>query len=1042
MSEHDTSVNQAKTELLRFLAEGRRRWRARAVVRGAVLGLAVAAASALVLLALGGVGLVPTDGRPLLRWVPLIALVATPAAAVAVAMLRAPTNATLALRAEEVIPELEHIPTVLLELSADHPYAPALTAHVATVLARETPGRLVGPALGRGPAVAAVLMVVTALGVFAQMGGPGAVWASWSVEPSASRLAAAPDAETPPAPAAADPLADLSVRVIPPAYTGLPPSDQPADGVISAMAGSRLELRGPAGSGAPGLHVALVRGEQSSSVPVGAVEDEGWSAGWRLAMGDRGLVVSAGTDGDRRERVIPLAPTPDPAPVVELLEPTRDYVLATGTGEVAFRARARDPHGIHDFRLTWVHTRGSGESFDFREGEATWSTSERTPDGVEGRLVLRLDDLELGPGEVLHLRAVATDANTVTGPGTGVSATRQIRVIREGDEMSVDALVGLPLELEQEPVLSQRMILLMTEELIASAAALGEAAFRREAGEIAGHQERLRNDVAEQIYSRATGAMETIDTHLGHDIEMPHIEEEPPPAPSGSRYGVASIFDPSVEEEPAHEDPAGHPPELHVDDPDPAGTQVGARAIGGAGRLEGGAGTIDELGHAHDSNPVLSVNRPLLAIHDAMWQAERELRVIDPTASVPHQQDALARLQAMRENTRVFPRGRVTVPPVDVGAARGTGEVDDADPVARSAGQERPTAAMWIARVETLLRDLDAGAEVPEVDALRGRLNALAIALLGDPAVAPEVVGAVARAAGRAGAAESAVERPEARARAIERTGTPTAPFTAAVRSDLLAALDLLAPGAGHRRSAEPGGWPSLPSSALAAGPAGPDDATRPASQSAPAAAPDPFVFATLRYESGNWDSAPLVPQNLIHSLALYTDLPVEPEGVVVDLSSPEIFHYPVLYLTGHLPVRFSAEEARNLERYVKRGGFVFMDDHNHDVDGAFHRTATAELERIFGAGALEPLPSDHEIYRSFFHFEDGPPTTSHELSGWGDGLIHPELFGVMVDGRIGVLYSNKDYSSEWSYHAVNKRFLGQDNTRFGVNVLLYALTR
>lgn len=46
------------------------------------------------------------------------------------------------------------------------------------------------------------------------------------------------------------------------------------------------------------------------------------------------------------------------------------------------------------------------------------------------------------------------------------------------------------------------------------------------------------------------------------------------------------------------------------------------------------------------------------------------------------------------------------------------------------------------------------------------------------------------------------------------------------------------------------------------------------------------------------------------------------------------------------------------------------------------------------------------------------------------------------MDGRIGVLYSNKDYSSEWSYHAVNKRFLAEDNTRFGVNVLLHALTR
>src|SRR5690606_40324261 len=121
---------------------------------------------------------------------------------------------------------------------------------------------------------------------------------------------------------------------------------------------------------------------------------------------------------------------------------------------------------------------------------------------------------------------------------------------------------------------------------------------------------------------------------------------------------------------------------------------------------------------------------------------------------------------------------------------------------------------------------------------------------------------------------------------------------------------------------------------------------------------------------------------------------------------------------------------------------FVFMDDHNHDLDGAFHRTAVAELARIFGDEALQPVPSDHELYRTFFTFDDGPPVSAHELSGWGDGLIHRELHAVTLDGRIGVLYSNKDYSSEWSYHAVNKRFLAVDNTRFVVNILLYALTR
>ena len=200
------------------------------------------------------------------------------------------------------------------------------------------------------------------------------------------------------------------------------------------------------------------------------------------------------------------------------------------------------------------------------------------------------------------------------------------------------------------------------------------------------------------------------------------------------------------------------------------------------------------------------------------------------------------------------------------------------------------------------------------------------------------------------------------------------------------------------------------------------------------------FVFATAQYESGDWDSAPLVPANVIDSIARYTSIEVAPTGVIVSLSSRDIFRYPMVYLTGHLPVRFTAAERGNVTEFVRRGGFLFVDDHNHDIDGAFHKTATEEITRA--VGSLVELPNDHALYRAFFHFADGPPTTSHELNGWGDNLVHKHLQGVIRDGRLAVLYSNKDYSSEWGYHPDNKRFLAIDNTKFAVNVVVYALTR
>ena len=200
------------------------------------------------------------------------------------------------------------------------------------------------------------------------------------------------------------------------------------------------------------------------------------------------------------------------------------------------------------------------------------------------------------------------------------------------------------------------------------------------------------------------------------------------------------------------------------------------------------------------------------------------------------------------------------------------------------------------------------------------------------------------------------------------------------------------------------------------------------------------FVFATAQYESGDWDSAPLVPPNLIDSIARYTSIRVAPTGVVVALSSADTLRYPFLFLTGHLPVRFTEAERASVRRFVDRGGFLFVDDHNHDIDGAFHKTVSEEIER--SAGKLVNVPKQHALYSSFFQFPDGPPNTSHELNGWGDNLIHRELKAVLRGNRIALLYSNKDYSSEWGYHPENKRFYSIDNTRFGVNIVVYALTR
>ncbi|MDB5422114.1 MAG: twin-arginine translocation pathway signal [Brevundimonas sp.] len=200
------------------------------------------------------------------------------------------------------------------------------------------------------------------------------------------------------------------------------------------------------------------------------------------------------------------------------------------------------------------------------------------------------------------------------------------------------------------------------------------------------------------------------------------------------------------------------------------------------------------------------------------------------------------------------------------------------------------------------------------------------------------------------------------------------------------------------------------------------------------------FWFTRLRYDSGDWDVDQRMPSNVITSLIDYTTLRVDPVERVIPLSDPRMLTAPFCYLAGHKLVEFSAAERRNFERYVRNGGFVFVDDCNHDIDGLFARSFETQMRAIFGPSALKTLSKTHPIYRSFFTFEEGPPNTGLELNGWGDDLVHDYLKGIEINGRLGVLYSNKDYGCEWDYDWRNKRFLAQDNTRFAVNIVMYAL--
>ena len=944
-----------------LLAEVRRRVVVREVMKtGAVVTLAVGA-TVLVLLLADVLLTLPGESRRVLRWVP--ALAGLPILLLFRIGSRTRPGKLASLIDQRV--ESQGLVATYLAPNTSGPVADAFRSRAQAVAGSIEPRRVVSYREGALWMASLAAWVMT-IGILSAGGGTTYLAERWLSPGAPGDVGIAAGARVMAAPTTTAPaVGAVSYTVRPPSYSGLSVVEGDASTPLTALPGSVVEVRGNGRTSPAELSATVVGGESLDH----RITADGWEVDWTVGLDDRGLALSlTGPAGLLEQKVLPLRLVRDRAPTVALSAPGEDLVLATASGRIPIRAEAIDDFGVESLTLHWVLSRGSGESFDFSEGEWSWESLERADRRASGVLTLLLDTLGLEAGDVIHVRAMTTDGNDVTGPGVGVSETRQIRVSKDDDLSDVTTLIGFPIDREREPLLSQRMIILLTEELRDGSAEMDAPELRDASADIADEQARLRARIGEQIFSRATGAMQDPEAHL--DFED----------------GEPEVFLDQLEQA------AAQGPVI-----DPV---TGIATIA----------NVDIPAHEHDSDPIVAINRSLLTVYNYMWDAERDLRGALLGPSLVPQNLALDELQRLRESERIFARGRVAVAPIDVPAVRGSGDVDDVVPGARAVVERDPMVA------GNVIGEIDALLAAPEPSV--GRMASLAISGL-----------ALDLLEGNGGrAASEALVAAAGRADVGDGVG---------VRTHLLRALRLLR-STPSRMSTMGGGPPRSFAAARYVRREGgsfrleEDSLTQ----------SEPFVFATVQYASGDWDSAPLVPANLIHSLAQYTDVAVAPEGVIVDLAAPEVFQYPFLYLTGHLPVFFSEAEGRNLVDFVTRGGLLFIDDHNHDIDGAFNRSVVEEIGRLFGADNLKPIPAEHELYSTFFEFEDGPPITGHELSGWGDGLIHRELFQVEVDGRIGVLYSNKDYSSEWSYHSDNKRFLAVDNTRFGVNILMYVLSR
>jgi hypothetical protein len=189
--------------------------------------------------------------------------------------------------------------------------------------------------------------------------------------------------------------------------------------------------------------------------------------------------------------------------------------------------------------------------------------------------------------------------------------------------------------------------------------------------------------------------------------------------------------------------------------------------------------------------------------------------------------------------------------------------------------------------------------------------------------------------------------------------------------------------------------------------------------------------------------------------VAVAFDADRQPNHVVISLADPLLFRCPIVFMTHVASARFSEEEVAGLGAYLRKGGFVWIDDSWGSAAWSF---IANELARVLPPGEfpLVDLPADHAIRRTVYDIAAVPqiPSISHwRRSGGGTserGRDSAEVYvrGIQdAKGRLMVLVThNTDISDAWEREGEEPRgyfdAFSPTGYAIGVNVVVYALTR